>query len=86
MQRQTLASTTGAAIIENGKITKSGEKKKRLCQKWGLTLTLILTLIFQFSVGLNFAHFLSGFVSRDVSAGACWRRELICFCASFKLS
>ena len=26
-----------AAIIENGKITKSGEKKKRLCQKWGLT-------------------------------------------------
>ena len=25
-----------AAIIENGKITKSGEKKKRLCQKWGL--------------------------------------------------
>ena len=25
-----------AAIIENGKITKSGEKKKRLRQKWGL--------------------------------------------------
>jgi hypothetical protein len=23
--------------IENGKITKSGEKKKRLRQKWGLT-------------------------------------------------
>ena len=27
-----------AAIIENGKITKSGEKKNRLCQKWGLGL------------------------------------------------
>src|SRR5205823_14691732 len=37
LQRQTLAATTGAAIIENLKITKLGEKKKRLCQKWGLT-------------------------------------------------
>src|SRR6266480_7123821 len=27
-----------AAIIENGEITKSGEKKNRLCQKWGLGL------------------------------------------------
>jgi hypothetical protein len=28
VQRQTLASTTGAAIIENGKITRSEDKRK----------------------------------------------------------
>jgi hypothetical protein len=31
VQRQTLASTTGAAIIENGKITKPVRKKEVKC-------------------------------------------------------
>src|SRR5439155_16475824 len=45
------APPTGAAIIENGKITKSGEKKKRLRQKWGLTPIFLahLSLAFRFS-------------------------------------
>jgi hypothetical protein len=33
MQRQALASTTCAAITENGRITKPEGKKKWLCQK-----------------------------------------------------